>query len=335
MDQNNKCNLRCKMCGFSDSRVSDLSQYDMPRWLFDRIALQVFPRANYVCLSLMTEPFMTRDFADRLASVREAGLPFSEIITNGTLLTETACEKIVDARISRVIFSIDGGSKAVFEDIRVGARFETVLRNFALLRRVRASGPSGLPRLRINHVLSTANIDHFTDFLSLAASMQTDEVAVRTISRMSNAILQESTDEAFWQKVRGVRKELMNFCATTGIVDSAYLRKTHKTIELVRESGEKLLCPKPWDTLAIHPNGDMYPCMAWSRPPIGNLITDTFEDTWNGSALTDIRREFEDTQAGVDCLNCGIRRSAAADPDDDFFFRKVAKAPPPHRQQGE
>ena len=31
LDQNNKCNLRCQMCGFSDSRVAALSKYDMPR----------------------------------------------------------------------------------------------------------------------------------------------------------------------------------------------------------------------------------------------------------------------------------------------------------------
>jgi GTP 3',8-cyclase len=205
MDQNNKCNLRCKMCGFSDSRVAALAKYDMPRWLYDRIAAEVFPRANYVCLSLMTEPFMTRDFPNRLARVYEAGVPFSEIITNATLLTEVACHKIVDARISRVIISIDGGTKEVFEDIRVGARFETVLRNFELLRNVRNARLADLPQLRINHVLSELNIDSFRDFLALARSLHPEEIAVRTVSRMSNAIIQETTDSVFWSKVRDVK----------------------------------------------------------------------------------------------------------------------------------
>src|SRR3954452_5713579 len=61
MDQNNRCNLKCRMCGFSDDRVDALPKVDMPRALFDRIADQLFPRASYVALSLMTEPFMTRD----------------------------------------------------------------------------------------------------------------------------------------------------------------------------------------------------------------------------------------------------------------------------------
>jgi len=328
MDQNNKCNLRCKMCGFSDSRVSALPKYDMPRWLFDRIAAEVLPRANYVCLSLMTEPFMTRDFPDRLIRVRDAGVPFSEIITNGTLLTEDGCQKIVDARISRVIFSIDGGTKPVFESIRVGARFESVLRNFTMLRDIRDAQQAKIPYLRVNHVLSEMNVDHFQDVLALTSELRADEISVRTISRMSNAILQESRDAEFWTKVRAIKDELRQFCAATGIRDSGYLRDRHTRIELFTESGDKLVCPKPWDTLAIHPNGDAYPCMAWARPPIGNFGTDTFDVVWNGAPLTRLRSEFVEMAAGVDCLNCTIRRAGADDPDDDFFFRKLAKTRP-------
>ncbi|HEV2722020.1 MAG TPA: SPASM domain-containing protein, partial [Thermoanaerobaculia bacterium] len=154
------------------------------------------------------------------------------------------------------------------------------------------------------------------------------ELAVRTVSRMSNAILQESTDAVFWSKVQVIREQLRRFCAETGIRDSAYLRNRPTLIELFTESGTKLLCPKPWDTLAIHPNGDAYVCMAWSRPPLGNFANDTFDDIWNGPALAALRKEFEEAQAGVDCLNCTIRRKAIDDPDDDFFYRKLAKPAP-------
>jgi radical SAM protein with 4Fe4S-binding SPASM domain len=328
MDQNNKCNLSCRMCGFSDPRVQSLATYDMPRWLFDRIVAEVFPRAGYVCLSLMTEPFMTRDFPDRLAAVAGAGVPFFELITNGTLLSLQACEKIVAARVSRVIFSIDGGTKAVFEAIRTGARFERVVDNFRMLRAIRDHSVDSAPVLRINHVLSELNIDEFDNFLDLASDLHPEEIAVRTVSRMSDAAIQESHDPIFWAKVTRASARLQQFCLETGIHDSAYLRKRHTQIDLFTDSGEKMSCSRPWDTLAIHPNGDVYPCMAWSRPPIGNLVYDRFEDILSGDALGAIRDEFRQQQPGVDCLNCTIRR-AENDPDDDFFYRKLAKAAPP------
>lgn len=329
LDQNNKCNLRCRTCGFSDPRVASLPRYDLPRWLFDRIAAEVFPRARYVCLSLMTEPFMTRDFPDRLAACAEYGVPFSEVITNGTLITRRAAEKIVDAQLSRVIVSIDGGTKSVFEFLRPGARFEQVIANWRLLQETRRSRGAALPLLRINHVLSEPNIDVFDDFLALAESLEPDEIAVRTVSRMSDAEIQQAEDPAFWGKVREARGKLFAFCARTGIVDSAFLRDRPEEIELFA-AGAALTCRAPWDVLAIHPNGDAYPCMAWSRPPIGNLARQTFDEIWSGDALASLRREFEVQKPHIDCLHCSIRKSAD-DVDDDFFFRKLAKPPAAER----
>jgi radical SAM protein with 4Fe4S-binding SPASM domain len=312
MDQNNRCNLKCRMCGFSDARVDALPQYDMPEWLFERIAAEVFPRANYLCLSIMTEPFMTRTFPDRLRLTRD--VPFTDIITNGTLLTARSIESVIAAGITRLIFSIDGGTKEVFESIRPGALFERVLANFRLVASLRGD----TPRLRINHVLSELNIDHFDELLRLAEELRPEEIAVRTVSRMSNAEIQEPRDPAFWSKVRAARESLATFCARTGIIDSAFLRDTPSLIDL------GMTCRTPWTTLAIHPNGDVYPCMAWSRPPAGNLAVQSFDEIWNGEPLIALRDEFEAKQPGIDCLHCTIRR-APSDGNDDFFYEKLAK----------
>ncbi len=325
MDQNNRCNLKCKMCGFSDARVAAVPKYDMPRWLFDSIAVQVFPRTNILVLSIMTEPFMTRDFPDRLKSVREFGVPHSEIITNGTLLNELIIGKIVDAGITCLTFSIDGGTKETYEAIRTGARFENVVANLRLFQSMRRDRGTVLPQLRINHVLSELNIDHFDAFLSLVAEIYPEKVGVRTVSRMSDAIIQESSDPAFWAKVGIARGRLTEFCRRTGIEDDGFLRDRPTLIDLFSDAGDKLICRAPWENLAIHANGDVYPCMAWTRAPIGNFVRQSFADIWHGRELEILRREFASIKPGIDCLNCVIRRETTNDPDDDFFYRKVAK----------
>jgi radical SAM protein with 4Fe4S-binding SPASM domain len=310
IDQNNRCNLRCRMCGFSDSRVAALRKFDLPRAAYDRIAADVFPRASRLCLSLFTEPLMTRDFPSRLAAVRRYGVPFSEFYTNATVLTDEAVDAIEAAGITRVTVSIDGGTKEVFESIRVGASFETVIRNY---RRLRC-------RRRINHVLMEENIDSFGEMLALVESLAPEEIVVRPVSRMSNAEIQESRDAAFWAKVAEARETLAAFCRRTGIEDTGFLRDTPAKIDV------GLSCRFPWTTIAIHHNGDVYPCMAWSRPPVGNLLRQSFDEIWNGAPLVALREEFERTQPGVDCLHCTIRRGDD-DADDDFFYRKLA-APP-------
>ena len=324
MDQNNRCNLKCRMCGFSDARVAALRKYDMPRAMFDAIAAQVFPQTNILILSILTEPFMTRDFPERLEAVRAHGVPYSEIITNGTLLNERSIDRILDAGITCLTFSIDGGTKEIYEAIRVGARFETVMANLRLFQAMRDARGARLPELRINHVLSEPNIDHFEEFLALASRIRPERIGVRTVSRMSDAPIQESADPEFWAKIGVARRQLADFCRRTGVQDAGFLRDRPTTIDLFGDAGEKLICRTPWEHLAIHANGDVFPCMAWTRPPIGNFARQTFTEIWNGKELEAIRREFAAVRPGLDCLNCSIRREVA-DPDDDFFYRKIAK----------
>lgn len=324
MDQNNRCNLKCRMCGFSDARVEALPKYDMPRWLFDSIAAQVFPKTNILILSTLTEPFMTRDFPDRLNMVRESGVPYSEIITNGTLLNEMNIGKMLEAEITCLTFSIDGGTKEIYEAIRTGARFENVIANLRLFQQMRKGRGAALPQVRINHVLSEPNIDHFDAFLAFVDEIHPEKIGVRTVSRMSEAVIQESSDPTFWAKVGVARRRLYEFCQRTGIEDAGFLRDRPTAIELFNDSGDKLICRTPWELLAIHQNGDVYPCLAWTRGPIGNFARQSFDEMWNGKELEALRREFDLVKPGVDCLNCVIRRGEA-DPRDDFFYEKVAK----------
>lgn len=325
MDQNTRCNLKCVTCGFSDPRVADYRGYDMPMWLYAKVAREVFPRANYVCLSLMSEPLMTRDFIDRLLALETYAVPFSEVTTNGTLITERVAEALVKSALSRISVSIDAANKELFEEIRPGARFESVLGNWDLLRRLRGSAAS--PRLRINHVLTEMNIDSFDDFLALALELGADELSVRTVARMSDALVQESTDERFWREVRDAKIRLNEFCRRTSIVDSGYLRDRPARLDFLDDDGQPMMCRYPWTTLGIHANGDAFPCFAWTRNAAGSFANATFEEIWNGKELVAIREEFERARPGVDCAHCTIRRGGD-DPNDDLFYRTLTQPAP-------
>ncbi|HEX3109557.1 MAG TPA: radical SAM protein [Thermoanaerobaculia bacterium] len=328
MDQNTRCNLKCVTCGFSDPRVADYRGYDMPMWLYEKVAREVFPRALYVCLSLMSEPLMTRDFTDRLPALERFAVPFSEVTTNGTLITPSVAERLVKSALSRINVSIDAANKKLFEEIRAGARFESVLRNWDLLRRLR--GSAATPRLRLNHVLTEMNIGSFDDFLALARELGADQLSVRTVARMSDAPVQESTDERFWGEVREARRRMKDFCVATSIVDSGYLRDRPARLDFLDEEGQPMMCRYPWTTLGIHANGNAFPCFAWTRKPAGNFVSATFDEIWNGEELTATRDEFERVRPGVDCAHCTIRRGAD-DTNDDIFYRSLMQPAPPEQ----
>ncbi len=325
IEQNNTCNLKCRMCGFSDPRLAPVPRYHMPASLFAAIARQVFPATTYLHMSLMTEPFMTPDFPERLMLVREYGVPYSRVVTNGTLLTEEKIETILDARITTLTFSIDGGTKELYEAIRVGARLETVLAGIDSFRRLRERRRAALPRLQINHVLMEANVDHFDDFLRLLDGIRPEQVDVRTVLPMSFATGQECMDPAFFEKVRRVRTRFAEYCERNGIEDCGFIRDQEGVIDALDLSGNRMTCKRPWDTLAIHANGDVQPCMSWSRPPVGNLARQSFEEIWHGDPMETLRREFDLATPGIDCQHCGIKTTAAPGAYDDFFLKMMSK----------
>jgi len=327
IEQNNTCNLKCRMCGFSDPRVASVPRYHMPTWLFEAIARQIFPATTYLHMSLMTEPFMTPDFPDRLLLIREYGVPYSLVVTNGTLLTEKKIERILDAQITSLSFSIDGGTRQIYEDIRVGARLDTVLSNIELFKELRNRRGAALPRLRINHVLMQRNLDHFEEFLALLGSLGAEQVDVRTVEPMTFTTGCESKDPVFYEKVRRLRPLFADYCRRNGIEDCGFIRDQACLIDLLNTSGDRMTCRRPWDTLAIHANGDVHPCMSWTRPPAGNLARQSFEEIWHGAELEKLRAEFEVAKPGIDCQHCTIKKSVSVEVYDDFFFKLVNKTP--------
>jgi hypothetical protein len=114
----------------------------------------------------------------------------------------------------------------------------------------------------------------------------------------------ESRDPAFFEKVRRVRPLFLDYFARNGIEDCGFIRDQAGAIELTRQSGARMTCRRPWDTLAIHANGDVHPCMSWTREPVGNLARQSFEDIWCGEELARLRA----------CAACCSRPAAPASP---------------------
>lgn len=320
------------MCGFSDPRVADLRGYDMPFWLFRRVAEQVFPRAQYLALSCITEPFMTKDLQRRLGLLKDYPVPFAEIITNGTLLDRERIQSLIDSRLSRIGISLDGATAEVFERIRVRARFDRVVSNIRLLTEMKAAAHSTLPEVRLLHVLSETNIDHFRDFLRLAHSLEVQCIDVRTILPFRNAEDRGTQEEEFWVKVRECQDMLHAWTSETGVQIVGHLRGSPEAGNLYDLAGQRQLCRAAFQNIAVRFNGDVLPCMGWSRPPLGNLAHQTFEEVWDSTEARSLRQEFTEKRPGVDCLHCTICRDDS-NVEGDAFFETLSKQPPERHPQ--
>lgn len=322
LDTNNKCNLKCLTCVFSDPRVAQLKMNTMRPDLFEKICQQVLPSAEYATLSCLTEPLMTRDFARYLVRAGRCEVPRLEFVTNGLLLRREHLEASVEAGLWRLTISVDGSDADTYERIRRGGRFETLRRNIASTVE-HFSRSHHRPGLRIIMTLIKEN------FLTAATAVRrfiewgATEIELRETVTFPEIGLED-------RQLHDRRVELEEVLLQA----QAIARESAVPIEISsdRTPDDNLTlanippCHALEKRVAIAANGDVMPCMLWARQPLGNLHQQSFEEIWNGNLRSAFREEFREKSPPMWCPTC---TACKEDPrDEDAYYRLLAKVDP-------
>lgn len=148
------CNIRCRMCIMRDLKRfgGGRSVQLMDPALFSRIMDQVSDRPRTICLNQNGEPLLHPEIV-QFIQVAKAGGHFVYFVTNGTRLTGELAERLISSGLDRIIISIDGIRKDVYEKIRVGADFDVVIGN--TLRFIEMAKKSGSSiKIEVHCILS-------------------------------------------------------------------------------------------------------------------------------------------------------------------------------------
>ncbi|APR82276.1 Coenzyme PQQ synthesis protein E [Minicystis rosea] len=120
------CNLRCIMC---PSPTLKGPRGHMAISIYEKILAEAAAfgvhRFRFVGLG---EPTLNPRLPEMIRLAHRAGI-YTELSTNGTLLTPALTEALLDAGLDEIGFSIDSIDEAEFERIRKGASFRAVMRN--------------------------------------------------------------------------------------------------------------------------------------------------------------------------------------------------------------
>ena len=121
------------MCTISDWQRQPQVMKDE---LFEKIAGEIAAHAAEVIrvhLYRDGEPLLDKKLAPRVARLKQGSIREIGISTNGELFDETKARDILEAGLDEIIFSIDSIKKDVYEKIRVGLDFHTVMLNSKML----------------------------------------------------------------------------------------------------------------------------------------------------------------------------------------------------------
>ena len=335
LDTTERCNLKCKMCYFSAVDRLQFLPFDrqlssngmMPLETFSRVAADLFPRARKVALGCAAEPLVHPKFID---IVREAGsydVPDLWFPTNLLPLTPAKAEAICEAGVNTVGVSMDGTSAETYEAIRVGGKFDRLMRSLDLLNKVRRGTGTGL---RLIFVWMRTNRGDLADLPRFAGEVGASELDVRFVAPTAHvsaedellddedpgalrAELAAAAEDAAARGLRlvsypdfddggpiGLRGHLMRWRA--GLYDRQRLRGRFRTAV----AG----CAWPGHTVVVRPNGAVSPCIFWEEQPIGLYPETSLEEVERAPLLLEIVDGLKSGNPCGTCRTCSERKHA-------------------------
>lgn len=176
------CNLKCKMCYFSDKEyVKKL------KGIFKKEDLEVLAKINYknalrLQIGCGAEPTLFKHVSEIIQLAKFYKIPHISMITNGNLLTKEDINLYIDKGLNEFILSMHGVKKESYENFMSKGKYEhfcNVLNEISLAKKVgKKIG------LRINYTFNVDNFQELFDFFNLFGSYKIDTFQIRPIDKI-------------------------------------------------------------------------------------------------------------------------------------------------------
>lgn len=126
------CNLRCKWCSLDHDKPRQLMSATLLAKVLDEVVADAGLRLNRIELHNAGETLLHPDLPGMFAEIaaRKQRLPTINLLTNAGALSPAKTQQILESGAVDVIrFSIDGGTKEEFEELRQPARWPHIRDN--------------------------------------------------------------------------------------------------------------------------------------------------------------------------------------------------------------
>ena len=152
IEATSRCNLKCVFC----DRQPYLAKHqagDMDFALYKKI-IDEGARHNLwaIKLSYRGEPLLHKDIFKMASYAKKKGILDVYFNTNATLMDKDAAKKIIDSGLDRISISVEGTNADEYENLRINAKFDAVLKNIKRLVALKNKMRVDLPKIRIQSV---------------------------------------------------------------------------------------------------------------------------------------------------------------------------------------
>lgn len=254
---NYSCNLKCPMCTWSVAHTVSGKQTWMDFDVFKRVIREGVPKGlASIGLNWINEPTIRKDLPKFIQFAHDAGVIDSIVHSNGTLLTPSFSDELIESGLTRMMFSLDAASEETYRKIRIGAKWDHVMSNIHGFIERRNQKGRRLPLVSVNFVLMSTNEHELTAFLD------------------------------YWEPhvdFFAVQQYINPFEDQTG-QDGRFFARS-------REIVPDFKCHQPWQRMTIRYDGRVLPCCSFyaEQLVVGDVRFQTVEEIWNGSTMQELQ----------------------------------------------
>jgi len=155
IEATSRCNLKCAFCDkLPLLKKEDLGDMDIR--LYKRIIDEGAEHKLWaVKLSYRGEPLLHKDIIEMVYYAKKKGILDVYFNTNGMLLSEEMGEGLIGAGLDRISISVEGTDARSFEQKRIGAKFNLILRNIDAILELRKKLKVRHPQVRVQTIYSS------------------------------------------------------------------------------------------------------------------------------------------------------------------------------------
>jgi len=177
------CNLRCKMCYFTDADYVKTLKGQFKDEDLNLVAKAIFGRALKLQIGCGTEPTLYKNLAKIVELGKTYKVPYISITTNANLLTEEKIEGLLRAGLDEFTISLHGVHKESYENFMKKASYEKFHNAFRAFTKLRSKYDF---KVRINYTFNKDNFYELSDFFEHFDPMSFDILQIRPIQKIGN-----------------------------------------------------------------------------------------------------------------------------------------------------
>ena len=202
------CNLRCKMCYFTDAEYVKTLKGQFKDDELEQVAKTIFRRALKLQIGCGTEPTLYKDLVKVVALGKQYNVPYISITTNANLLDEEKIEALLKAGLNEFTISLHGVHKESYENFMQKASYEKFHNAFNAFQKLKKQYDF---KVRINYTFNKDNFYELADFFKHFNGESFDILQIRPIQKIGNTEYNDfnldSIRDDYAELIEGIRSQ--------------------------------------------------------------------------------------------------------------------------------